>query len=43
VDFVADVNDVAEPGRLRDTFQIEISNDQTVGGTLSAGNIRVNR
>jgi hypothetical protein len=43
VDFVADVNDVAEPGRLKDTFKLEISNGQTPQGTLTFGNIRVNR
>ena len=43
VDFVADVNDVAEPGKSQDTFKLEISNGQTPQGTLTAGNIRVNR
>jgi len=40
---LADVNDVSEPGRLQDTFQIEISNNLTVGGVLSAGNVSINR
>lgn len=43
VDFVADVHDVSEPGRLKDTFQIELSNGQTVGGVLTAGDVNVNR
>lgn len=43
VDFVAEVNDALDPGRLRDTFQIEISNGQTVGGVLTAGDVNVNR
>ena len=42
VDFVVDVNDVAEPGRLKDTFQIELSTNTTSGpGTLTLGNIIV--
>ncbi|MCC2671438.1 MAG: outer rane adhesin like protein, partial [Armatimonadetes bacterium] len=47
VNFVVDVNDLAEPGRLKDMFRIEIGTDggssEVAQGTLTTGNIRVNR
>ena len=43
VDFVVDLLDAAEPGRLKDTFRIELGSGPVSGGVLSAGNLRVNR
>jgi hypothetical protein len=43
VTFVVDLDDLAEPGRFRDTFRIEVSTGFTVAGSLATGNVRVNR
>jgi hypothetical protein len=43
VDFVVDLLDVAEPGRLKDTFRIELGSGPVSSGVLSTGNLRVNR
>ena len=39
-DFLVDLNDAGEPGTA-DTFQIQLSNGYTAGGTLTAGNVQV--
>jgi hypothetical protein len=38
-----DVDDIAEPGRGRDTFRIQTTSGYIAGGTLTAGNIQVHR
>jgi hypothetical protein len=43
VTFVVDLDDLAEPGRLRDTFRLEVSSGFVVSGPLTVGNARVNR
>jgi hypothetical protein len=40
-DYRIDVDDLAEPGKGRDTFKIQTSSGYTVGGVLTNGNIQV--
>jgi hypothetical protein len=40
-DFVADLDDLGEPGTDVDKFQIQLSSGYTAGGTLDGGNIQV--
>ncbi|MCC2668640.1 MAG: hypothetical protein K0Q72_1111 [Armatimonadetes bacterium] len=41
VDFVVDVDDVADPGRGKDRFQLETGSGVTVGAVLTLGNVTV--
>ena len=38
-----DVDDIAEPGTLRDTFKIQTDSGYVAGGFLTGGNIQIHR
>jgi hypothetical protein len=38
-----DVDDLAEPGRNRDTFRIQLATGYAASGTLTGGNIQIHQ